>query len=161
MLGKMEKNKLIIIILVILLLVTIISLIIFRNAYAKMTKVYEAKTTTDIGSIYCEMEVTASANSKTIVNPYCTVKVKNYDSSNNITVIPVEYTVNVVTLDGSELPEYQWQDSNGNVVKENEALTGTFNTTSKQQQTYTIVFKNTGESTVSKKIDFELVTSQK
>lgn len=150
-----KSNKKLFIILV-LLGILLLTAIIFPYAYAKYISTINASTSIEVAKMICEMEVLPSENTSTIINPYCTVTVKNYNDKNEITETGVNYKIEVLPKGDFTLPEYYWKDSEGTILAHSTALTGVLKHGTKVDEVYTIVFLNSGEQDVSRLVDFHL-----
>lgn len=81
---KLNRNKIVIpIVLVVLIMILII--ILFGVGYSKYKETINGTTSTKIAEMICEMDIEPSEDNKTIINPYCMVTVRDYNSSNEIT----------------------------------------------------------------------------
>ena len=173
-----RKNKVLIILL--LTLIVICLAIILVGAYAKYVTGIQASADAKVADFICTMDVTPCESSKEIVNPYCTVSVKNYDNK-HIAETDIDFKVTVTSKDeGGELPECIWykieNPADTNEEKEvgststplEDTITASFKTgTGEEQQAeqheqqYKIVFINPGDKDVTKNLQFELDAVQK
>lgn len=147
----MKKKKIIIISIILLLFAA-------GFAYASYVQIIKGNGFAQIAKPILEIEV-QDANSENNYHSYYNVIVKNYNTDNKISEVTFDYTIDVVSTDGSSLPEYTWYDSAGNDI--GTELSGTLMHTNKQEQTYTICFKNTGTNDVIKNIKFVTSAEQK
>ena len=108
----------------------------------------------------CNIEVTPSEKDKSIINPYCIVKVKNYDSNNSVTETDVKYTIEVTPKGDFVMPEYYWQDSNGTIVSRSTGVSGNFKNQVKGEDEYKIVFLNSGVEDIMRVVEFNLIATQ-
>lgn len=99
------------------------------------------------------------ANEISNINSYYNIVIKNYNENNESSEIAFDYTVDVKSTDGSELPQYCWYDEQGNSL--GSELKGTFSDLTKQEQKYKICFLNTGNEDISKNIKFKTRAVQK
>lgn len=155
-----NKNKKKIFIILILLGIILLITIIFPFAYAKYISTINSSASVEVAKMICEMEVLPSENTSTIINPYCTVTVKNYNDKNEITESNVNYKIEVLPKGDYTLPEYYWKDSEGTILAHSTALTGGIKYGTKTEKVYTIVFLNSGEQDVSRLVDFNLSAVQ-
>lgn len=161
---KKSNNLLFLIIFLILLLVCI-----GGAAYAKYIVTKHGSASAQVAKMICNLNVqSSSASDQTIVNPYCTVTLTNFNTENNVDIITeasYNYTVTVSLAQGSELttlPVYYWEDSNGNRVgTTSQPLTGTFLNSAKDTQVYKVYFVNTGSNNITADIDFNVTAVQK
>lgn len=162
-------NKWIILGIIIALIVIIVSL--FSLGYSKYTKELTGSATAQVATMICEMEVQSSEKSPTVINPYCTITVSDYDTNNKITETDIGFTIDVSPKGNFVLPEFEWKNSSGQVIARSvDVLDGggnviartatfpkqTFESGQKQDKVYTIVFKNTGEEEVTRRVEFTL-----
>ena len=155
-----DKNKNKKMMLLILILSLVVLIVIASFAYARYLTTKEASATAKIAEMICEIEVQESQADKTIINPYCTVIVKNYNSENKVTETDVKYKIEVTPKGDFTLPEYYWKDSAGTILAQSTAVTGTFEHGAKDEEEYKIVFLNSGEEDIVRYIDFNLVAIQ-
>lgn len=155
--NKQENNKLLIII---LLSILIILIIITSFAYAKYTTTKQASATAKIATMICELEVEASEADETIINPYCTVKVKNYNANDEVTQTDLSFKIEVTPIGDFVLPEYYWKDSSGTILAQSTEVTGSMTRNAKETKEFTIVFLNSGEEDIVRNVDFNVVALQ-
>lgn len=146
-------------ILIILFLVVIAIIVLGRIGYSRYVHTQNGTATIKVATIACEMEVVSSEDSDAIINPYCTVVVKDY-KDDTVTETDINFTVEVLPKGDFTLPDYIWKDSSGTVLARSTPLTGTFTKGVKEDQQYTIVFLNSGETDISRMVDFNLVAVQ-
>lgn len=151
-----KKKYLIIIIFCIIL---IIILVLGRLAYSKYMHTQSTTVSIKTATIVCEMEVVSSEDSNAIINPYCTVNVKDYIGE-KVTETDINFKIEVSPKGDFILPEYYWKDSSGTILARSTPVTGTFTNGVKEDKEYTIVFLNSGEVDISRSIDFNLVAVQ-
>ena len=108
----------------------------------------------------CELEVESSEADETIINPYCTVKVKNYNDKDEITQTDLSFKIEVKPKGDFVLPEYYWKDSAGTILAQSTEVTGSMTHNAKENKEYTIVFLNSGEEDVVRNVDFNVVAIQ-
>ena len=157
-----NKNFTILILLTTLLLILGISVGV---AYAKIVTSVEGTATARVAKLICDMEVTpCTANDPTIVNPYCTVTLKNFRTENGVTTTAetgLNYTITVTPKSGlTSLPEYYWENANHEIIGNSQALTGSFVNGTPATQTYKIVFINEGTQDITAQVDFDIVAIQ-
>ena len=68
----------------------------------------------------------------------------------------MKFEVNVKSSDETQLPEYHWEDMNGNTL---EQITGNFGL-DKEEKQYKIIFNNVETADIEKNIEFEVVAEQ-
>ena len=170
--DKEQKNKKTkkIIILILLLIMLIIIIIACGIAYSKYITRGEGTATVETATMICEMEVESSEETPTVINPYCTITVSNYNED-QVTETNVGFTIDVSPKGDFVLPEFEWRNSSGqviarsvDVVDQNGNVTArtanfprqTFAHSQAEDKVYTIVFKNTGEEEITRRIDFNL-----
>lgn len=156
--NKKQKNKKILIIIVLCILIILI--IISRFAYAKYITTKQSSATAKIATMICELEVEASQPDKTIINPYCIVKVKNYNSEDKITETDLNFKIEVTPKGDFVLPEYYWKDTSGTILAQSTEVTGSMTHNAKETKEYTIVFLNSGEADIVRNVDFNVVAIQ-
>lgn len=144
----------------IIILILLIAIILSGFAYAKYVTSKEASATAQVAQLICEMEVQSSEADDTIINPYCTVTVKNYNSEEKITETDVNFKIEVTPKGDFVLPEYYWKDSTGTILAQSTEVSGSFQNGVKDLKEYTIVFLNSGEEDVVRNVDFNLVAIQ-
>lgn len=155
----METKKTIIKISTILAIIILV-IVIFTIAYAKYTTSVSGQATTEVANMICEMNVTSSEASKQVINPYCIVTVKNYNDADEITETDVNFKIEVTPKEDFEMPEYYWQNSEGVIIAQSTAVTGSFKNGLKDLKEYKIVFLNSGEKDITRLVDFNLVAIQ-
>lgn len=155
-----KENKTIIIILSIIVAILILIIVIFTIAYAKYVTNASGQATAEIGKMICEMNVTSSEANKQVINPYCIVTVTNYNENNEITETDINFKIEVTPKENFEMPEYYWQNSEGVIVAQSTAVTGSFKNGLKDLKEYKIVFLNSGEEDITRLVDFNLVAIQ-
>ena len=153
-----QKNKYLKIL--IILPIIIILIIITSFAYAKYTTTKQASATAKIATMICELEVEASEADETIINPYCTVKVKNYNDNDEVTQTDLSFKIEVTPIGDFVLPEYYWKDSSGTILAQSTEVTGSMTRNAKETKEYTIVFLNSGEEDIVRNVDFNVVALQ-
>lgn len=142
----------------ILIIVQIIFLVAYR--FARYKETYKGSASAEIAKMICEMDVLPSEDNKSIINPYCNIIVRNYDETNKVSETDINYTIQVITKDNLELPGYYWEDAEGAKLQENSNLTGKFENGVKDKKEYKIVFINSGEKDINRKIEFKLTAVQ-
>lgn len=157
---KNNENKTKITIIGIILAIIILVIAIFTIAYAKYITSVSGQATAEIAKMICEMNVTSSEANKQVINPYCIVTVKNYNENNEITETDVNFKIEVTPKENFEMPEYYWQNSEGVIVAQSTAVTGSFKNGLKDLKEYKIVFLNSGEEDITRLVDFNLVAIQ-
>lgn len=151
-----KKNKKLIIIVVLIALIGILCGI----ACSKYITTIQGQVSQKVAKMICNIEVTPSEKDKSIINPYCIVKVKNYDSDNSITETDVRYTIEVTPKGDFVMPEYYWQDSNGTIVSRSTVVIGNFKNQVKSEDEYKIVFLNSGVEDIMRVVEFNLIATQ-
>ena len=149
------KNKKIKIAITIIVLTIIMCIIYISRTNAKYLENLSQKFITTISDKVCEIEVQASPTNSAQKNPYCIVTVKNYNDKKT-TQIAMKFEVNVKSSDETQLPEYHWEDMNGNTL---EQITGNFGL-DKEEKQYKIIFNNVETADIEKNIEFEVVAEQ-
>ena len=129
-------------------------------AYSKYITTIQGQVSQKAAKMICNIEVTPSEKDKSIINPYCIVKVKNYDSDNSITETDVRYTIEVTPKGDFVMPEYYWQDSNGTIVSRSTVVIGNFKNQVKSEDEYKIVFLNSGVEDIMRVVEFNLIATQ-
>lgn len=158
--SKDMKEKSLSIVILALMLIMVLIIILAGSGHAKYMESYKGETKVEVAKMICEMEVEPSEADKSIINPYCKVKVKDYNANGEITETNVNYTIEVKPKDDFKLPEYYWQSSNGTIVSRNSELVGNFKNGVKDEIEYTIVFLNSGEEDILRLVEFNLVAVQ-
>lgn len=159
---KKRINKYIIYVVLIIIVVAFI----IRLGYAKYVQTFKGEASVQVAKMICEMEVIPNEENETLINPYCTIKVKNYRSKENntqeedITETDINYKIQVIKKDNLENIEYYWKDSGGTVVAESTELTGSFVNGVKDEAEYKIVFLNSGDKDISRSVEFKLIAIQ-
>lgn len=161
----MKKNNINMIKKVIIFISVIAALIVMimvtKIGYARYTETFTGKASGEVAKMICEMEVVTNENSEEIlINPYFKLKVKNYNLEGDITETDVDYKIEVLSNDGKDIPEYHWETSDGIELYTNSECTGSFSKEMKEETEYTIVFANSGEDEILRKIKFNLVATQ-
>lgn len=162
-----RKKKITLLALLLILLIIIITAI--GVAYSKYTTTANGTATAEVAKMICYMEVDSSEAEKTIINPYCTVTVKDFNvlqgNAQEVTETDVQYTITVTAkLDENGqpfvLPAYYWKNSSGTIIAQSTALTGSFTKGNAETHEYTIVFANNGEQDIKKYVEFNLQAVQ-
>lgn len=156
--SKLKQNKKLIIAVLIVLIILIA--IIFGIGYSRYIVSLNGSSSQDIAEMICNMEVVPSEENRSIINPYCIVTVKNYNSEDKITETDVNYTIEVVPKEDFEMPEYYWQDSEGRIIARDAEVSGNFKNQEKSTHEYKIVFKNSGEQDTIGLVEFNLKAIQ-
>lgn len=167
--NKMSTTNKVLILAIILALI-IVTVTIFTIGYSKYIYTDQGFATADIATMICEMQVESSEKTDTIINPYCTITVSDYDN-NKTTETDIGFTIEVKPKENFVLPEFEWKDSKGQIIARSvdvvdaqgnitartaEFPKQTFKNGQAEDKVYTIVFKNTGEEEVTRKVEFEL-----
>lgn len=155
--SNKSKNKKIIILIIILLLLIIV---LMQFGYSKYIEIVQSETTVKVAKLICEMEVTQSKDDETIINPYCMVTVKDFNSNDEVSQTDVNYKIQVTPKEDFEMPEYYWEDSKGTVVARSTEVTGSFKNGVKKTDEYKIVFLNTGIEDITKVVKFDIIAEQ-
>lgn len=147
--------------------IIILLVVIVCVAYAKFCMQVNGSATANVAKVICNMNVVpCSANDNTIINPYCTVTLNNFNNPQDITQADVNYKVEVELDSNStleEMPAYYWLDSTGNRVpgiNESQPLTGSFEKGNAVTEQYTIQFVNEGQNTTTENMKFILTAVQ-
>ena len=159
-----EKKKNRVLILSLSISIIMILIVIIGAAYARYVTKKKGNATAQVSRVICNMDVVSSADDKTIVHPYCTVTLNNYDveevdgvSTNKVTEADVAFTVTVTPkTENFVIPQYYWVDSNDTIIANNTDLTGSFTIEGPQTKTYKVVFLNSGEEDMTALVDFNL-----
>ena len=153
--NESKKRKIIILLIIILILFILGTIILGKYMTSK-----ETGATMQVAKMICEMEVEESEDDRTIINPYCIVKVKNYDNKDKVTETDINFKVEVKPKDDFVLPEYYWEDSEKTIVAQSTDVSGDFKNGVKEEKEYKIVFLNSGEEDIIEKVEFNLVAVQ-
>lgn len=156
--SRLRQNKKLIIMAILILIILIA--IIFRIGYSRYITTLNGSSNQDVAEMICNMEVVPSEKNKSIINPYCEVIVKNYNSNDKVTETDINYIIEVMPKEDFEMPEYYWQDSNGNIVARSTEVRGNFKNQEKGQHEYKIVFINSGEQDITRLVEFNLTAVQ-
>ena len=156
--SKNKKNKSLV--LCIILIISVISISMLAIAYARYRIVLTGTASAEVAKIICELEIVQNETNNSTINPYCNIIVKNYNNKNEYTQTKVKYQIEVKPKGNFVLPNYYWEDSEGNKVAENSNVTGTFGYEQKEDKKYKIVFINSGESETTGAVDFNLIAVQ-
>lgn len=157
--GILKENKKVMIV-SILILIMILIIILFSVGYSKYSTIIRGSSNSEVAHMICNMNVVPSEENRAIINPYCTVTVRNFDSDDKITETDVNYKISVTPKEDFVMPEYYWQDSNGRIVARSAEVTGKFKNGEKGQDEYKIVFLHSGEEDVTRLIEFNLTAIQ-
>ena len=152
---ELKKRKIIILLIIILMVFILGTIILGRFMVSK-----KASTTMQVAKMICEMEVEQSKDDRTNINPYCIVKVMNYDDKDKVSETDMNFKIEVTPKDDFILPEYYWEDSEKTIVAQSTAVSGNFKNGVKELKEYKIVFLNSGEEDIVEKVDFNLVAVQ-
>ncbi len=188
--GNKKKNKNLFA-LVLVLVICILLIIICGVAYSKYLSTDRGSATAQIADMICIMDVKSSSEDnngnlinpadKTVVNPYCIVTVKNFQTTGEganqetkVTDTDVNYVITVKPkkdangIDTFELPVYNWYEissaeaTSGTKIATSTALSsastskGCFKNGVAETRYYKIVFLNSGEQDITRYVDFEL-----
>ena len=93
------------------------------------------------------------------INPYCDVEVNNYNSDGEVSEVAMNFDVEVNDENGKQLTNYYWKDEQGNDLGKD--LTGSFDTTNKEQKKYKIYFINTNGIEKTERVNFVINATQK
>lgn len=151
-----KKKRKIIIILITLLMLFILGTFIF----GKYMSTKQANNAMQVAKMICEMEIEQSKDDRTNINPYCIVKVMNYDVKDKVSETDVNFKIEVTPKEGFVLPEYYWKDSEGTIVAQSTPVSGDFKNGVKELKEYKIVFLNSGEKDIIENVDLNLIAVQ-
>ena len=149
-------------------LILLLLIVIAGTAYAKFVATANGTASAQVARLICNMNVTPCDPTDTeIINPYCTVTLKDFtaeDNTEKITEASLRYTVSVSMNSNSSLatlPAYHWENATTgqSVGTPSQPLTGTFTKGNKETQVYKVVFDNAGTE-VTAQIDFDLTAIQ-
>lgn len=157
--GILKGNKKVIIVST-LILIMILIIILFSVGYSKYSTTSSGSSSSEVAHMICNMNVVPSEENRTIINPYCIVTVRNYESDDKVTETDVNYTISVTPKEDFVMPEYYWQDSSGRIVARSEEVAGKFKNGEKGQDEYKIVFMNSGEEDITRLVEFNLTAIQ-
>ena len=169
-----KNNKLLIFFTIVIIILLIIT---FGLAYAKYVSTANGTVTAQIANMICEMKVQSSSEDEngnpiqqdpSIVNPYCTITIKNYEgqtpaTATKVTQANLNYTIKVTPKEQDFiLPDYYWQNVQTGEIIHTEDLQGTCTKGQAQNQQYRIVFINTNTEieNLQKHVDFNLTAVQ-
>ena len=184
---KQPKKLLFVLIFIVVLACTV------GGAYARYKAKFEGTLIATIADARCSMVVTTNAQeepiktgNKEIVNPYCLVKVRNYNNEGTSqTDLKFKITVEQAEGESFTMPEYYWLE-NGNIVAHSTDLVANIGPETNDQtrdlssdslptdlvssdtvshiapveKTYKIVFVNPGDENITQRIHFNLVATQ-
>lgn len=153
---RLKENKKIIIIICTLIFAIILSITLFDVGYSKYVTSNSGSSGYEVAHMICNMDVVPSQANRTIINPYCTITVKNYSSDDKVTETDVNYTISVTPKEGFVMPEYYWKDSSGRIVARSTEVAGNFKKGEKGEDEYKIVFLNPGEEDITRYVEFNL-----
>lgn len=155
-----EKNISNINIVLVVVLFLVLFALLCSYGYARYVTSQNGSSAAFTSKIICDIEIQPSENNENIINPYCSIKVKNYNEQDEVSEVAVSFKVQITPKNEFEIPPYYWQDSNGVIVAESADLQGSFELGVKEDKEYTIVFMNTGEEDITRMVDFNLVAIQ-
>lgn len=144
---------------IILILLIVISIFPFLNnkTYSKYKKNINVNINTDSANLICDAEID---NPGTYISTdgwaYFKIIVKNYNTNNIITQVPIQYNLNITNQDGSSA-FYRYLDANGNTGDFLSSITTrnySFTPGSKQSQVINIEVKT--NSMISEDVDFKV-----
>lgn len=162
-----QKKKITTLALLLILLIIVITVI--GISYARYVSSLRGIVSANAAKMICNLQVDSSGVDGTIVNPYCMVRVKDFNSlagnTQEVTEVDVQYTITVVAKQDENgqsyvLPAYYWEDSNGTIIAHSTQISGTFTKGNAATHEYKIVFLNNGEEQIKKYVDFNLVAIQ-
>lgn len=156
----MKNKKVILILLSTILIICIGFIITYTVAYSKYYTEKNTSSTAKVANIICEMEVQPSEANSEVINPYCTITVKNYNAEEEISDTDVSYKIEVTAKENYTLPKYYWVDSEGAIISYEEALTGAMVHTEKKTEIYKIFFINSGIEEITRSVEFNIVAIQ-
>lgn len=157
--SRLRQDKKLITITVLILLIIFI-VVIFNIGYSKYITTIDGSLSIDVAEMICNIAVVPSEENRTIINPYCTVTVKNYNADDKVTETDVNYTIEVIPKEDFIMPEYYWQDSSGRIIARSTEVSGKFKKQEKNQDEYKIVFINSGEKDITRLVEFNLIAVQ-
>lgn len=122
--------------------VLLLLLIITGIAYAVAKQVINGNGYMEVAKPIYETSV-EEANTDNNLYSYYNVKIQNYNTNGEISMVSFNYQVTVESSDNTEMPEYYWYDQYGNII--GKELNGSLKHSEKEEQTYKICFVNSGE----------------
>ena len=152
-------------IMIAILLTLIVCILIAGIAYAKFAERRTGTATAQTANAICTMDITPNVANEEIVNPYCTVTIKNYNTEGQKSEVETRYQVEVQPKGDYQLPRYYWEQD-GKIIAQNTNLTGTIplqiesGQVQQQEHTYKIVFINTGSEDITRQVEFNLTATQ-
>ena len=133
-------------------LTIVLSLVVIKETYAYYTTNFNINVSSTSSNIICDAvisDVTSSEKSKLGYSEF-KVTVKNYDTSNNLTIEPFNYTLSVVNNDNSN-GEFGYN----NVFNNNLQLTGQMTNDSSTNNEYIIQVKT--PSGLSENVSYKVI----
>ena len=133
-------------------LTIVLSLVVIKETYAYYTTNFNINVSSTSSNIICDAvisDVTSSEKSKLGYSEF-KVTVKNYDTSNNVTIEPFNYTLSVVNNDNSN-GEFGYN----NVFNNNLQLTGQMTNDSSTNNEYIIQVKT--PSGLSENVSYKVI----
>lgn len=107
----------------------------------------------------CTLNVSEYKCEDNEINPYCDVEVNNYNSNGDISEVAMNFDIEVKNENGKQLTNYYWKDEQGNDL--GKELTGSFDTTNKEQKKYKIYFINADGIEKTERVNFVINATQK
>lgn len=151
------KKKVIAILSMIMILTIAFFVGFTHNTYSNYRKNINVDISTDSADLICDADID---NTGTYISndgwAYFKVIIKNYDSNNNISQVPIQYNLNVTNQSGS-FAVYRYLDASGNSSGFLSDLTTRnykFSADSKQNQTINIEVKT--DSMERENVDFKV-----
>lgn len=153
---SLKESKKIMILCMLLMFAIILIIIFFDIGYSKYRTTSNGSSSYEVAHMICNIDVVPSDGDRAIINPYCTVTVRNYDSDDKVAETDVNYTISVTPKEDFVMPEYYWQDSSGRIVARSTEVAGKFKKGEKGLDEYKIVFINSGEQDITRLVEFNL-----
>ena len=139
--------------------VIVITIVIFlqNKTYSKYKKGININIQDKTGSLVCDASLD---NPGTYVSDdgwaYFIVTVKNYDSDDKVSEVPVEYNINVKNATGSNATYRYSTDGSETSNFSDNLITNNYNFTTNSKQTRDIIVEVKTSSTYSEDIDFDI-----
>lgn len=169
-----QENKKILSLTLTLLMIALL-VAIFGFAYARYISSASGTAIAHTANLICKMEVQSNSEDaqgnpivpdESIINPYCIITIKDYEgetlaTATKVTEGSLTYTITVAPKENDfTLPTYYWENMSTHEIITTPNLQGSFTRGQADNQQFKIVFTNSGETNITKHVNFDLTAVQ-